>query len=105
VQSKKIRTNFESQDVTRLLDARRLQVHHFTDKAIDSPETKKQFVAESFNQGFFALPKGDYGVALQENEIVVSPGRTPARRDRGETCTPCAARATWPPEVPARGSR
>jgi hypothetical protein len=43
---KKIRASFESQDVTRLLDARRLQDDQFTDKAIDSSETKVNFVVE-----------------------------------------------------------
>jgi hypothetical protein len=43
---KKIRASFESQDVTRLLDARRLQDDQFTDKAIDSSETKVNLVAE-----------------------------------------------------------
>ena len=41
VQSKKTRMSFESEDVMRLLDARRLQDHQFTDKAINNAETKK----------------------------------------------------------------
>ncbi len=96
--------NFESQDVTGLCDARRLQGHQFTDKAIDSSETMKQFVAESFHQGFVALPKGGYGGPYRKMILL---SRRAAhvcrhqRRDRGETCTPRAVRATWPPEVAA----
>ena len=63
--------SFESEDVMRLLDTRRLQDHQFTDKAINNAETKKNLVAESFNQGFVALPKGGYGVPLQERELLV----------------------------------
>jgi hypothetical protein len=62
VQSKKIRMKFVSQDIMRLLDARCLQDHQFTDKAINNAETKKNLVAESFNQGFVGklllCPKG-----------------------------------------------
>jgi hypothetical protein len=55
--------SYESDDVTKLLDARRLH-DVFTDKAINSAVTKNNMVADSFNNGFLALPKGGYGVAL-----------------------------------------
>jgi hypothetical protein len=44
-----------------LLDARRLHDHQFTEKAINSQETKKKMIPESYNQGFTALP----GFALE----------------------------------------
>ena len=71
VQSKKTRMSFESEDVMRLLDARRLQDHQFTDKAINNAETKKNLVDESFNQGFVALPKGGYGVPFRAADNIV----------------------------------
>jgi hypothetical protein len=37
-------------------------------------------IADGFNNGFLALPKGDYGVALQENEIDVIYAAVPADR-------------------------
>ncbi len=46
MESKKNTSELESQDVTRLLDARRLQDDQFTDKAIDSSETKVNLIAE-----------------------------------------------------------
>ncbi len=47
VQSKKkMRTSFDSQNVMRLLGAWRLQEDQFTDKAINSSETKVDLVAE-----------------------------------------------------------
>ena len=79
-QAKKIRTNFESEDVMRLLDARRLLDHQFTQKTINSAGTKDNMVAEKFNQGFAALPKGGYGVPFEENEITVIYGPLPPER-------------------------
>ncbi len=72
--------SYESEDVTRLLDARRLDDHHFTDKAIKSAATKNDMIADSLNNGFLALPKGGYGVALQDNEIAVIYATLPAER-------------------------
>jgi hypothetical protein len=46
-----------------LLDARRLHDHQFTEKAINSQESKKKMIAESYNQGFTALP--GFGIALE----------------------------------------
>jgi hypothetical protein len=50
VQTKKVRMTFESEDVIRLLDARRLHDHQFTDKAVDSAVTKHSMIAESYNK-------------------------------------------------------
>ena len=91
VQTKKVRMNFESEDVIRLLDARRLHDHQFTDKAVNSAVTKHSMIAESYNKGFVALPKGGYGVALQENEITVVYGALPEDRRRRTGGLFCAA--------------
>ena len=64
----------------RLLDARRLLDHQFTQKTINSAGTKDNMVAEKFNQGFAALPKGGYGVPFEENEITVIYGPLPPER-------------------------
>ena len=57
-----------------LLDARRLYGHQLTENSINSQETKEENFAESFNQGFTALP----GILVMElpweaNEITVVP--------------------------------
>ena len=44
-QAKKIRTNFESEDVKILLDARRLLHHQYIHKVINSTVTKDNMVA------------------------------------------------------------
>ncbi len=64
--SKRTRMSYESEDVMKLLDARRLH-DFFTDKAINSAVTKNNMVADCFNNGFLALPKGGYEVAFKEN--------------------------------------
>ncbi len=47
-----------------MLDARRLHDHQllvqFTENAINSQETKKKMIADSYTQGFTALP--GYGI-------------------------------------------
>jgi hypothetical protein len=53
--SNRTRKSYESEDVMRLLDARRL--HDFF-------ITKKNMIADSFHKGFLALPKGDDGAGL-----------------------------------------
>ena len=52
----------------RLLDARRLLDNQFTDKAINSADTKKKMVDEIYNQGFIAVPEGGYGFAIEAEE-------------------------------------
>ena len=42
----------------QLLDARRLQDHQFMDKENNSTATKNNVIADSYNQGFAALPNG-----------------------------------------------
>ncbi len=75
--------NFETDDVMLLLDAKRLHdQHQFTEKQINSAETKEKMIAESFNQGFTALPKGGYGVALDfSRSCIWTPG--PVRNRNG----------------------
>ena len=51
-----------------LLDARRLLDNQFTDKAINSADTKKKMVDERYNQGFIAVPEGGYGFAIEAEE-------------------------------------
>ncbi len=72
--------SYESEVLTRLLDSRRLHDNQFSDKAIKSAATKNDMIADSLNNGFLALPKGDYGVALQDNEIAVIYAALPAER-------------------------
>jgi hypothetical protein len=103
-----MRTSFESQDVTRLLDSRRLQDDQFTDKEIDSSETKVNLVAESFNQGFVALSKGVTGFPCRKMKLLsrraahvgADTGESPSRRDLH---TPCSSRDTI--AVPGHGRR
>jgi hypothetical protein len=49
----------------RMLDAlTRCKAFTRPDKTINSTETEKKLVAESFNQGFLALHKGGHGYAV-----------------------------------------
>ena len=59
-----------SEALMRLLDARRLLDNQFTDKAINSADTKKKMVDEIYNQGFIAVPEGGYGFAIEAGEVV-----------------------------------
>jgi hypothetical protein len=56
--SKRTRMSYESEDATRLLDARRIHNHQLTDNAINAIVTKTNMNADKFNNEFLALPKG-----------------------------------------------